>query len=157
MSPSAFQSKRSVHRTNEPGLPPAVIAPISLRMYVDLRGPTELEISGFEHRSVDIRGTAGGHGFGPVQMLATSLGLCTASVLDGYGRDVLKADLEDLRLVVRWAFGERPHRVARFDVEVHWPGAPAERLAAIQRAAEACTVHRTLEHPPELTTTVHLS
>jgi hypothetical protein len=32
-----------------------------------------------------------------------------------------------------------------------WPSLPANRIVAARRVAELCTVHATLQHPPQIT------
>ncbi len=115
-----------------------------------LHGPTELEVAKLSEPGLALVGDAGGHGFGPLQMLGASLALCTASVLHAYAHEVAKAPVSDLALRVSWSYGEHPHRVARIELVVRWPSLPEERRAAAERAAASCTVHRTFEHPPEL-------
>ena len=39
-------------------------------------------------------------------------------------------------------------------MDIVWPGMPEQRLAAAKRAAASCTIRRTLEHPPIVTTAV---
>ena len=101
-----------------------------------------------------MHGDADGEGFGALQMFAASLVLCTAAVLDGYARGVLKKDVRNLSLRARWQYAEDPYRVGRIDVTVRWPDVPEDRMKAVERAVKACTVHRTLEHPPTITTEV---
>jgi hypothetical protein len=40
--------------------------------------------------------------------------------------------------------------VGSYDVTVSWPGLPAERRPAAERAVSLCAVHNTLTHPPEI-------
>ncbi|MFW6066833.1 MAG: OsmC family protein [Myxococcota bacterium] len=124
-------------------------------MILELDGPTDLRIRELAEPGLRLHGDAGGEGFGPLQMLAASLGLCTAAVLDGYARGVLDKDVGRLELRVRWDYADRPTRVGSFRMDVHWPDVPADRVEAVRRAVRSCTVHRTLEHPPEVRTEIH--
>lgn len=124
-------------------------------MLLDLIGRTELEVRDLASGHFHVTGDAEGEGFGALQMFAASLGLCTAAVLTAYSQNVLQVPIDNLRLRVRWAYTERPHRVGEIALEVRWPELPGDRVDAVRRAAAACTVHRTLERPPEVTTTVH--
>ncbi|MCZ7685820.1 MAG: OsmC family protein [Sandaracinaceae bacterium] len=126
-------------------------------MELVLHGSTELEVARLDEPGLAIRGDAGGEGFGPLQMLAASLALCTASVLHVYGHEVAKTGIGDLSIDVEWSYGERPNRVDRFAMTIRWPSLPEERRAAAERAAASCTVHRTFEHPPEVITRVERS
>ncbi len=123
-------------------------------MVVHLHGATDLELTDIEEPGFRVHGDAGGEGFGALQMFAASLVLCTAAVLDDYARGVLKTDLRNLSLRVRWEYFEDPYRVGRMEITVGWPDVPESRVEAVARAVGVCTIHRTLEHPPELRTTV---
>lgn len=91
--------------------------------------------------------------FSPFHMLGGSLCACTFSVLAAWGERAGFA-LDDLVLEASWTFAEKPHRVDRLALDIDWPSLPPSRLAAAQRAAALCTVHVTLEHPPEMPVTV---
>ncbi len=93
-----------------------------------------------------------GENFGPLQMLATSLALCTVSVVLSYG-ETAGLDLTGFAVEVRWDYVEEPYRVGRYDMTVHVPeGLPVARHRAIIRAAKTCTVHNTLTHSPVIDT-----
>lgn len=117
-------------------------------------GSTELLLRNLGEPGLHLHGDAGGEGFGALQMFAASLALCTASVLTTYAKNVLKVDTQRLALGVRWEYAERPFRVGSMELVVRWPELPEDRVDAARRAAASCTVHRTLERPPDVTTTV---
>lgn len=95
-----------------------------------------------------------GGGFGPLQMLASSLALCTASVIHSYA-ETAHLDVFGLAVEVRWEYVEDPHRVGRFDITLHLPKSmPAVRHRAIIRAADTCAVHQTLHHSPAFATRI---
>ena len=87
--------------------------------------------------------------YSPFHMMAGGLAYCTFSVMHSWATNA-KLDADDLTLEVAWTFGDKPHRVARYDVRFEWPSLPEARLAAAKRVAEMCTVHATLKHPPEI-------
>lgn len=88
--------------------------------------------------------------YSPFHMLASSLAYCTFSVMYSWATHVgLEAD--DLTIDVKWTFADDPHRVGSMDLTFDWPSLPAKRLQAAKRAAELCTVHATLHHPPTVT------
>ncbi|HEX7241066.1 MAG TPA: OsmC family protein [Longimicrobiaceae bacterium] len=91
--------------------------------------------------------------YSPYHMLASSLATCTYSVLGSWATNA-KLPVDDLALEVGWSFVEDPHRVGRMAVDIDWPSLPAERRTAAQRVAALCTVKKTFEHPPEITTEV---
>lgn len=96
-----------------------------------------------------IEATSADQTYSPFHMLASSLAMCTFSVLYSWATNA-KLDVATLALEVEWAFAEQPHRVGDIRVTVKWPGLPPARLAAAQRAAALCAVHATLHHPPEI-------
>ena len=123
-------------------------------MELRLSGATDLEAARLTEPGLHLEGDADGEGFGPLQMFAASMALCTASVMHGYAHEVLGVSVERLRIRVRWSYGVRPNRVDRMEMTIHWPDVPEDRIEAARRAAATCTIHRTLEQPPEVITRV---
>lgn len=117
-------------------------------MRIVVRGETELEVSS-RAEGLEIREEGGGH-FGPMEMLAASLGTCTVAVLATWAAN-LELEAAELAVAVRWEYAEEPYRVGAYELEVRWPSLSPEREVRARRVAEACTVHRTLEHAPEMT------
>lgn len=98
--------------------------------------------------------TIDGDHFGPVQMLAASLALCTASVIQAYA-ETAGLDVHGFAVELAWDYAEEPYRVGRYAMTLHLPaGVPPARHRAIVRAADTCTVHNTLLHPPAIETLV---
>ncbi len=95
-----------------------------------------------------------GEHFGPLQMLATSLALCTASVVQAYG-DTAQLNVAGFEIDVQWGYVEDPYRVGNFDMTLLLPPTvPPQRHKAVIRAANTCTVHHTLQHHPHIATDV---
>lgn len=92
--------------------------------------------------------------FGAVELLAASLAVCTGAVLRVHGENVVKLPLDCVRVRVSWRTEERPLRVSAFELDIVWPGLPEARRDSVRRAALTCTIHRTLERSPEITTRV---
>jgi uncharacterized OsmC-like protein len=88
--------------------------------------------------------------YSPFHMLASSLAFCTFSVLYSWATHA-KLSSDDLALEVSWTFADDPHRVGEMHMSLDWPSLPANRRRAAERAAELCTVHATLMHPPKVT------
>ena len=87
--------------------------------------------------------------YSPFHMLASSLAMCTFSVMHSWATHAdLRAD--DLAIDVRWTFAEDPQRVDDISLTFEWPSLPERRLAAARRVAEMCTIHATLRHPPRV-------
>jgi uncharacterized OsmC-like protein len=121
-------------------------------MVLDLIGPCSLEVRDLTEPTLHVHGDAGGEGFGAMQMFVASLALCSASVLQEYARGPLGADTRGLKLALRWDYGEKPYRIARIESIVSWPEVPASRRDAVVRAIATCTIHRSLDRPPDLVT-----
>lgn len=90
--------------------------------------------------------------YSPFHMLGSSLAYCTWSVLHSWASHA-KLSADDLVIDVAWTFADDPHRVGEITLSFEWPSLPANRLRAAQRAAELCTVHATLSHPPTIAIT----
>ncbi len=88
--------------------------------------------------------------YSPFHMLASSLAFCTFSVLHAWGSQAGIA-ANDLTIDVHWTFADNPHRVDSIGLSFNWPSMPAKRIDAARRAAELCTIHATLSHPPTIT------
>lgn len=97
---------------------------------------------------LDVREGGDAH-FGPLQMLAASLGGCILAVLHTWG-DTVGEDPGGVSVAVEWSYVDDPYRVGRFRTRVRWPGLSEERHDRAVRVANTCTVHHTLEHPPEM-------
>lgn len=91
--------------------------------------------------------------YSPFHMLASSLATCTHSVLASWATNA-RLSVDDLAVEVGWSFVEEPHRVGSMQVHVDWASLPEARRAAAERVAALCTVKKTLEQPPTVSTTV---
>ena len=123
-------------------------------MRILLHDDSDLTLSQFDQPGFEVEMDEGVHAhYSALQMFASSLGLCTASVLISYGEH-FDASTEELEVRVRWSYAEEPYRVDEIDMDITWPELPESRLEAAERAAEHCTIHNTLHHPPEVETNV---
>jgi len=124
-------------------------------MRATLYGESDLELSDFGSDAFEIESRNPEAHFAALQMFATSLALCTYSMLDSYGEQI---DItgEAIRIRVRWHYAEEPLRVERIEMAITWPGLPPSRLEAAKRAAGHCTLHNTLARPPQVSTEVSL-
>ena len=91
--------------------------------------------------------------YSPGHMLASSLGVCTYSILQSWATNA-SIPAEDLAIEVGFEYVEKPHRIGRMEVLLDWPSLPEARREAAKRAAALCPIHHTLHAPPELTTVV---
>lgn len=86
----------------------------------------------------------------PVELLPTSLGTCVALYVQRF-LATRQLDASGLTVQVTSVGAPNPNRIAKFGIEVHIPGGVPEKYReAVRRAAEGCTVHHTLSHPPEI-------
>jgi uncharacterized OsmC-like protein len=122
-------------------------------MDVVLNSSEDLEITNFNSNGINITTKDETAYYSALQMFAVSLSLCTYSVLYSYSEQI-DAPVDDLSVHIRWSYAEKPFRIDKIDMDIHWPALPESRLEAAQRAASMCTLHHTLEHPPKVITTV---
>jgi uncharacterized OsmC-like protein len=91
-----------------------------------------------------------GPAISPYHLLAGSLASCTALTLQSWAEGA-GIDLAPLTLHVAWEHAdERPKRISRIDMELRWPGLPAERVATAERVADLCPIHATLKRGAEI-------
>lgn len=91
----------------------------------------------------------------PVDYLAASLAGCVGFFV---ARLLRRKGFEPqgLSVSVTGAMTENPHRIGAFDIVVDLPPDLTPELQAMaKRAAEACTIHHTLQHPPTMKFTYH--
>ena len=85
----------------------------------------------------------------PPELLAASLAGCVAFYVARYCEQAgIPAD--DLEVLCDWQVGGKPRRMERLEVAVRLPACPPERRKAIERVANSCLIHATLQHPPEI-------
>jgi uncharacterized OsmC-like protein len=87
--------------------------------------------------------------YSPFHMLASSLAVCTHSILMSWATN---ADIPTtgLAIQVAWSFAEKPHRVGEISLTFEWPGLPPERVETAKRVATLCPIHGTLHHAPSI-------
>lgn len=123
-------------------------------MHIRMHGASELTLTSFDEPGFEVEHDEGvdAH-YSALQMFATSLGLCTASVVGTYGERFDTA-ADDLAIRVEWSYADNPYRVDDIEMTIDWPSLPESRREAVRRAAEQCTIHNTLHDPPEVVTRV---
>lgn len=122
-------------------------------MNVIMHHSEDLELRQFDEPGLNIEQQDPDAHYSAMQMFATAMGLCTYSVLAGYAEQ-LDTPMEQMSLHLRWDYHKDPYRIGSLEMEIKWPELPASRQDAAQRVASKCTLHNTLEHPPQLTTRV---
>ena len=94
--------------------------------------------------------TSEGPAISPYHLLAGSLASCTALTLQSWAEGA-GVDMAPLSLHVAWENAdERPKRIARVEMELRWPGLPAERVGTAERVADLCPIHATLMRAAEV-------
>lgn len=122
-------------------------------MHIHIHSEEDLSIQDFLSPEMTVDAHDPEAAFSALQMLATSMALCTFSVLYAYG-ETIGVDPAPIHIRVRWSYAPEGTRIDEIAMDIDWPGLPDSRKAAAQRAATSCTVHRTLEHPPVVHTRV---
>lgn len=86
----------------------------------------------------------------PVELFVASLASCVAHYVRRFlGRHSLPT--EGLTVDAEFTMAERPARVGEVRVSIDLPdGVPMERRGALLAVASHCTVHNSLEDPPEV-------
>jgi putative redox protein len=125
---------------------------VSPVIHVDHKSGDIFEISVRDHRlHVDQPVEDGGTDVGPtpVELFVTSLATCVAVYTRRY---LARHDLpEGVSVEAEFSMAEHPARIREVDLAIHLPdGVPAERRAPLLAMASHCTVHNTLEQPPEI-------
>jgi uncharacterized OsmC-like protein len=86
----------------------------------------------------------------PYHLLAGSMASCTALTVASWAAQA-GIDPNTIVVSVTWDMvSERPQRIGRMDMELRWPGLPAERIDTAERAADLCPVHATLRRATEI-------
>jgi uncharacterized OsmC-like protein len=85
----------------------------------------------------------------PTELFLASLAACVAFYSERFLRRH-KLSTEGLKVSCAYCWAENPHRVGEIDLTVTAPGITAAKREAFTRVIEHCTVHNTLEHPPEV-------
>ncbi len=125
-------------------------------MNVIMRHSEDLELTQFGEPGLNIEQQDPDAHYSALQMFATAMGLCTYSVLAGYAEQH-DTPTDKMSMRMRWDYVEHPYRIGQFDMEVQWPELPSARREVAERAASKCTLHNTLEQPPNLSTRLTIS
>jgi len=110
----------------------------------------DAEYNGFTHRT-DQPPAAGGGGSAPspFDLFLASLGTCAGFYVLAFcqGRGIDSAGSE-LGMGLEW--DPQSHRIGRVNIEIVLPASfPEKYRAAVVQAAQACTVKKHLQNPPE--------
>ncbi|MFN7134212.1 MAG: OsmC family protein [Myxococcales bacterium] len=123
-------------------------------MKVLLHSEEALTLGAFDSPGLEVEAAPGAHAhYSAFQMFTVGIGLCTASVLSAYGAQI-GVPTDQLTVRIAWTLGEKPRRIGTLDMQINWPGLPDSRLRAAELAAAQCPLHRTLELPPKLSTSI---
>lgn len=85
----------------------------------------------------------------PTELFLASLTACVAFYAERFLRRH-KLTTKGLNVSCTYRWTENPHRVGEIDLAVDAPGLIAAKRDSFIRVIEHCTVHNTLEHPPEV-------
>ncbi|MEJ2646155.1 MAG: OsmC family protein [Gammaproteobacteria bacterium] len=123
-------------------------------MKILLHTEEDLEFQSFDQPGLEVEPRDPDAHYSALQMFATSVALCTYSVLASYA-DTIDVSDADMTMRIKWSYADDPFRIGHMDMDIRWPGVPDSRIKAARAAANHCTLHHTLEQPPEFVTRVH--
>jgi putative redox protein len=85
----------------------------------------------------------------PTEMFVSSLAACVAFYAERFlRRNGLPT--EGMKVLADYRWAENPHRVGEIVLDVEAPGLTDAKREAFARVVGHCTVHNSLEHPPEV-------
>lgn len=122
-------------------------------MRILMHDEQNLELRDFHRPEFEVESADPRAHYSALQMFATSMALCTYSVLVAYSEQI-NADTHSMVVRIQWDYADDPYRIGNIDMHIQWPELPPSRLHAAQRVAEQCTLHHTLAHPPAVNTDV---
>lgn len=86
----------------------------------------------------------------PFDLFLASIGTC-AGVFVVYFCESRDIPTDGIRMELRFERNEQSHLMEKIDLDIHLPPEfPAKYRKAVVRAAEMCTVKRTLINPPDI-------
>lgn len=89
----------------------------------------------------------------PFDLFLSSIGTC-AGVYIVYFCESRDIPTDGISMTLRFERNEKSHLMEKIAIEIHLPpDFPDKYRKAVIRAAEMCTVKRTLTHPPEIIVT----
>lgn len=119
-------------------------------MRIRLHGEDDLTVEALLEPGFEVETDPGIHAhFSAMEMFAASFALCSANVLMAYAEKT-GGDPEDLSVRISWSYLPNPLRIGAIELSILWPSLPPGRRLAAERAAKQCTIHHTLEDPPDV-------
>lgn len=116
-----------------------------MRLFLEAENRIRLDLAGPAFEII-----SEGAAVSPYHLLAGSLASCTALTVGSWA-NVADIPIDALTVSVSWEMAEtRPNRMLSMDMELRWPGLPAERIATAERAADLCPVHATLRRATDI-------
>ncbi len=110
-------------------------------MEVVLCADDAMEIARLHESGMTVQGETADRHFSPVHLALCALAQCTFGVLSALG-ERLGVSVTDLVVRLAWRTVERPHRIGRISLAIHWPSLPEDKLDIATRAAQTCTLNR---------------
>jgi putative redox protein len=114
-------------------------------------GAVEIRIGGRQVNAWNSDGTeAGNLDPLPVEMLCASLGACIGLMVDEYCRRNSYTD-GNVLLSLTYQMGGTPKKIDVITLDIELPkDFPPEKRKAVLKIAQACPIHATLSHPPQI-------
>ena len=86
----------------------------------------------------------------PAELFVASLGICIGVYAVRFCKRH-NLPLEGMQIFLDWTVVKDPWRIGSIKAEIHYPHAiPETEKKGLLRMAEACFVHETIIHPPEI-------
>jgi len=92
-------------------------------------------------------------GLTPPEVMAGSMASCIGFYVARYCQQA-KIDTTDLSVSCDWVVGGTPKHMESFEIGIHLPAMPENRRKAIERVANTCLIHATLEQSPSVNLTI---
>jgi putative redox protein len=112
------------------------------RLHIDVRGHELSADQPVEDGGGDTAPT-------PTELFLASLTACVGFYAERFLRRH-NLSTEGLKVGCTYGWAENPHRVGAIELTVDAPGITTAKREAFARVIEHCTVHNTLDHPPEV-------
>ena len=103
---------------------------------------------------IDQPQTSGGEdrGLTPPELFIDSLGSCIGVYVLGFCKNT-GLNPDGMKIILDWEKGaDKPARIQKISAKIELPNAdPGPRRQALLKVAEACLIHETIKHQPEIT------
>lgn len=98
-----------------------------------------------------------GDGFRPSELLMGALAACMSGTMLNFARNQ-SIPVDSIRVHVEDETADHPDRIGRLVIDMHISASASDRqVASLQRVAESCKIHNTLERSPHMDLTFRVT